>query len=217
MTVYESPVHLRSAGSLHLKLEGRWHTPAGPGPFPAAVVAHPHPLMGGSMRNSVVVWLARTLAERGWAALCVNFRGVGRSQGHYDEGQGETDDLVGGLNWLTAQRQVDAGRLAVVGYSFGARVAALAAARDERVRAYAAVALTQTGSEHVDLGRLTRPKFFIVGGRDDFGPPEFLLPYVNTLPDPKTVQIISGADHMLFGHEQAVAGRVADFLKTSVS
>ena len=174
MTVYESSVHLTSAGTPKVALEGRWHTPAGPGPFPAAVVAHPHPLMGGSMRNSVVVWLARTLAQRGWAALRVNFRGVGRSQGHYDEGEGESDDLVGGLNWLTRQSQVDATRLAVVGYSFGARVGALAAARDERVRAYAAVALTETGASHIDLGDLTRPKFFIVGDRDTFGPPEFL-------------------------------------------
>jgi alpha/beta superfamily hydrolase len=117
---------------------------------------------------------------------------------------------------LAAQRQVDAGRLAVVGYSFGARVGALAAARDERVCAFAAVALTQSGSAQVDLGRLYCPKFFIVGDRDDLGPPAFLLPYVNTLPDPKTVQVVPGADHMLLGHEQAVAGRVADFLKTSV-
>ncbi len=216
MTVYESSVHLTSAGLPPVKLEGRWHTPAGPGPFPAVVVAHPHPLMGGSMRNPVVVWLARTLAERGWAVLCVNFRGVGRSQGYYDEGDGETDDLLGGLNWLTRQSQVDARRLALVGYSFGAQVGALAAARDERVRAFAAVALTESGSSHIDLSDWNRPKFFIVGEADTFGPPQFLRPYVSALPDPKNMHVIPGADHILLGHEQAVAGHVADFLTTSV-
>jgi alpha/beta superfamily hydrolase len=210
------PVHLTSAGQPSLRLEGRWHLPAGPGPFPAAVVAHPHSLMGGSMHSQVVVWIARTLAARGWAALRFNFRGVENSQGHYDEGRGETHDLIGALDWLAARQEVDAGRLAVVGYSFGARVGGRAASRDERVRAYAAVALTKSGSTHVDLGRFARPKCFIVGARDTLGPPDFLRPFVAALPDPKTLHVIPAADHILFGYEQPVADHVADFLTTSV-
>lgn len=212
MSVNARLVHLVSAGQPSLQLEGRWHLPSGRGPFPAAVVAHPHSLMGGSMHNQVVVWMARTLAGRGWAALRINFRGVGGSQGHYDEGRGETDDLIGALDWLAAQREVDAARLAVVGYSFGARVGGRAACRDERVCAYAGVALTRDGSCHVDLSHLTCPKCFVVGARDTLSPPEWLRPYVGALPAPRTLHVIPDADHMLCGYEQVVADHVADFL-----
>jgi alpha/beta superfamily hydrolase len=209
-------VHFISAGQPFLQLEGRLHLPAGPGPFPAAVVAHPHPLWGGSMHNRVVDQIARTLAARGCAALRFNFRGVGRSQGQYDEGRGEIDDLIGALNCLAAQEGVDAGRLAVVGYSFGARVAGQVAARDGRVRAYAGVALPMSSPYDVDLSRFTRPKYFITGARDTVSPPELLRQYVGTLPEPKALHVIPGADHFLLGYEQVVADYVADFLLASL-
>lgn len=208
-------VHFISAGQPFLQLEGRLHLPAGPGPFPAAVVAHPHPLWGGSMHNRVVDQIARTLAARGWAALRFNFRGVGRSQGRYDEGRGEIYDLIGALNCLAAQEEVDAGRLAVVGYSFGARVAGQVAARDERVRAYAGVALPMSSPYDVDLSRFTRPKYFITGARDTVSPPELLRQYVGGLPEPKALYVVPDADHLLPGYEQVVADYVADFMESA--
>jgi len=110
-----------AAGSGPL-LEGVQHLAAGSGPFPAAVVCHPHPLMGGTMDNTIVVAVCRVLAARGWAALRFNFRGAGRSAGSFDEGCGETDDVAGAVGFLRAKAEVDASRLAVVGYSFGAGV-----------------------------------------------------------------------------------------------
>jgi alpha/beta superfamily hydrolase len=209
-------VRFSSAGQPTLQLEGRLHLPAGQGPFPAVVIAHPHPLWGGTMDTPVLVTIAHTLAERGWAALRFNFRGVGGSQGSFDEGCGETDDVSGALDWLTTQERVDAGRLAVVGYSFGACVGGSAAARDERVRAYAAVALPMSEPYRVDLTGFGRPKFFITGARDTISPPELLRQYVGGLPEPKTLHVIPGADHMLLGYEQVVAERVADFLMSLV-
>jgi alpha/beta superfamily hydrolase len=146
-----------------------------------------------------------------------NFRGVGGSQGHYDEGRGETDDLIGALDFLATQDEVDAGRLAVVGYSFGAWVGGQGAARDERMRAYVAVALPMSDEHHVDLRHFTRPKCFITGARDTLCPLELLQQYVGALPDPKTLHVIPGADHMLLGHEQVIADYVADFVMASVS
>ena len=188
------------------------HLPAGPGPFPAAVVAHPHPLWGGTMDTPVLVRIAQALVERGWTALRFNFRGVGRSQGSYDEGRGETDDFIGALNWLTVQDEVDAGSLVVAGYSFGAWIGARVVTRDERIQAYAAVALPMGEPYHVDLSRFNCPKFFIVGARDTVSPPELLRQYVGGLPDPKTLRVIRGMDHFLLGFEQVVADHVADFL-----
>lgn len=209
-------VRFASADPPSFQLEGRLNLPAGPGPFPAAVVAHPHPLWGGTMDAPVLVRIARALVERGWAALRFNFRGVGRSQGGYDEGRGETDDMIGAMTWLAGQDSLDAARLAVVGYSFGAWVAGQAAARDERVRAYAGVALPISGANHLDLSQFTRPKLFITGARDTICPPELLRQYVGALPELKTLLVIPDAEHLLLGHELEVADQVADFLRSAV-
>ena len=86
-----------------------------------AVVAHPHPLYGGTMDNKVVQTLARAFVQSGWNCLRFNFRGVGASEGVYDEGQGETQDLL-----LLIEQCAPAGPLALAGFSFGAFVAAKA-------------------------------------------------------------------------------------------
>jgi alpha/beta superfamily hydrolase len=86
-----------------------------------AVVAHPHPLYGGTMDNKVVQTLARAFVQTGWNCLRFNFRGVGASEGVYDEGQGETQDLL-----TLIEQCAPAGPLALAGFSFGAFVAAQA-------------------------------------------------------------------------------------------
>ena len=86
-----------------------------------AVVAHPHPLYGGTMDNKVVQTLARAFVQSGWNCLRFNFRGVDASEGVYDEGQGETQDLL-----MLIEQCAPAGPLALAGFSFGAFVAAQA-------------------------------------------------------------------------------------------
>ena len=83
-----------------------------------AVVAHPHPLYGGTMDNKVVQTLSRAFVQTGWNCLRFNFRGVGRSEGTYDEGIGEAQDLLALVHQLAPQ-----GPLALAGFSFGAFVA----------------------------------------------------------------------------------------------
>jgi alpha/beta superfamily hydrolase len=84
-----------------------------------AVIAHPHPLFGGTMDNKVVQTLARAFVQCGWTALRFNFRGVGSSQGTYDEGRGEAEDFLAVVRELAPE-----GPLALAGFSFGAFVAA---------------------------------------------------------------------------------------------
>ena len=88
-----------------------------------AVIAHPHPLFGGTMDNKVVQTLARAFVQCGWVAVRFNFRGVGASQGAYDEGRGEVADMVAVVAQLAAT-----GPLALAGFSFGAAVASHAVA-----------------------------------------------------------------------------------------
>jgi alpha/beta superfamily hydrolase len=92
-----------------------------------AIIAHPHPLQGGTMHNKVVTITERALLELGLATVRFNFRGVGRSEGVHDNGDGETDDLVAIATWLRAQRPGDA--LWLAGFSFGSYVTLRAAAR----------------------------------------------------------------------------------------
>ncbi|WP_395679908.1 alpha/beta hydrolase [Dokdonella sp.] len=92
-----------------------------------AIIAHPHPLQGGTMHNKVVTVTERALLELGLATVRFNFRGVGRSEGPHDNGIGETDDLVAIAQWARAQRPGDV--LWLAGFSFGSYVTLRAAGR----------------------------------------------------------------------------------------
>ncbi|HET9048879.1 MAG TPA: alpha/beta hydrolase [Chiayiivirga sp.] len=90
-----------------------------------AVICHPHPLHGGTLHNKVVTMVGRSLRELGLATVRFNFRGVGESQGTYDDGRGETLDLLAVAEWVRSQRSGDA--LWLAGFSFGSYVALLGA------------------------------------------------------------------------------------------
>jgi alpha/beta superfamily hydrolase len=81
------------------------------------VIAHPHPLFGGTMQNKVVQTLARAFVQCGWQAVRFNFRGVGASAGTYDEGRGEAQDMLSVVSQVAPE-----GPLALAGFSFGAFV-----------------------------------------------------------------------------------------------
>lgn len=93
-------------------------------PRGTAVIAHPHPLFGGTMTNKVVQTLARAFVQTGWRAVRFNFRGVGASAGAYDEGRGEADDLLAVIGQMAPD-----GPIALAGFSFGAFVTSHAVAR----------------------------------------------------------------------------------------
>jgi len=201
-----------SAGNEGPLIEGVLHSSKSAGPLPAAVVCHPHPLMGGSMNDVIVVTVCHTLAERGWAALRFNFRGTGHSEGSFDDGQGEMDDVAGAFDLLRAQSTINADRLAVVGYSFGAGVGLHHAARDPQVGYLVGIALTQAHYADPFLDDETRPKLFVAGARDPWAPADDLHRFVARLRPPKTLYTIPQADHFFAGSTAEVARAVADFL-----
>src|SRR5438094_7859543 len=114
-------IRFPAAGDQAPVLEGELWLPAGERGTAGVVVAHPHPLRGGSMDNNVVWAVCQGLAAAGIASLRFNFRGVDRSEGAYAEGVDEVDDILGALAFLAAQPQIDADRVGLAGYSFGAR------------------------------------------------------------------------------------------------
>ena len=91
-----------------------------------AVIAHPHPLFGGTMQNKVVQTLAKAFVQNGWRAIRFNFRGVGASAGVYDEGRGELEDM---LSVIAQSQSPESKGLALAGFSFGAYVTSHAAAQ----------------------------------------------------------------------------------------
>lgn len=195
-----------------LLLEGQWHMPEGPGPFPVVVVCHPHPLFGGGMSNNVVVAVCQDLEAHGIAAFRFSFRGVGRSQGYYDNGKGERLDATAALDFVSQHELVDGGRLGLAGYSFGAGVALHVAVRDERVRALALISPLLKPAESALAGRWKHPRLLVWGSEDEFAPNGEESAAGKKIPDHL---IIPGADHLWVGKEDVLAKAVTTLFVTA--
>ena len=167
----------------------------------AALVCHPHPLYGGTLHNKVVFHTMKALNGFGFPVLRFNFRGAGLSQGEHDDGRGEVDDVRTALDWLAHEFHLP---LIFAGFSFGAAVGLQAACPDARVKAVIAVGLPVIAVDDraYDLGFLQsciKPKLFVSGGRDQFGPRVQLQGLVESLPEPRKLVLIEGADHFFEG------------------
>ena len=152
-----------------------------------ALVAHPHPLYGGTLDNKVAQTLARAFVELGYVALRPNFRGVGQSEGEHDEGDGETDDLVKVAQY--ASGRFGALPVALAGFSFGAFVQTRVAKRivPERM-ALGGRAVRRAGTYTVPADTV-----LIHGERDDTVPLADVLRWAE--PQELPVVVIAGADH----------------------
>jgi alpha/beta superfamily hydrolase len=163
-----------------------------------ALVAHPHPLYGGAPDHKVVQTLARTLRDLGYVAFCPSFRGVGKTQGEHDQGEGETDDLQ--LVIEAAQSQFGHLPLILAGFSFGAYVQTRLLQRLElQKKIVHGLILVGTAVGHVEgLRHYATPAvpnnaLVIHGNHDQIVPLENVLSWAEPLEVP--VVIIPGADH----------------------
>jgi alpha/beta superfamily hydrolase len=193
--------------------EGLLTRPHLDGQTPAIAICHPHPLRGGDMLNNVVTALAEDFAAVGFTVLRFNFRGVGRSTGEYAEGLGEQEDAKAALTWLSEQPGIDAQRLFLAGYSFGARVTLAVASTDPRVRGFVVVAPPVQRVVWPSLESVRGPKIFCCGERDPVAPPEVLLGMIKNLPDPKRLIVFPDADHFFVGQERALAQHAVKLLQ----
>jgi len=180
-----------------------------------ALVCHPHPLLGGANNNKVVYTLAHCLRDLGHLALRPNFRGVGKSAGDHDHGQGETDDMLALLDHA-AQRWGSGAPLPVVlaGFSFGAFVQTRVAKRlTEAGRPPARLILVglATGRAERDWPYQPEPiprgSLLIHGSLDTTIPLEDVLAYAEPLELP--VVVIPGADHFFHGRLQLIRHIIA--------
>jgi len=177
-------------------------------PVAGAVVCHAHPLHGGMMHFKVVFRAARALQSAGLAVLRFNFRGVGRSEGRFDDGRGEQDDARAALGELA--RRSGVGDLVLGGFSFGSSVALRAGGADPRVRAVFALGYPASMfTEHSHLAAGGKPRLFVQGEHDRFGPGESVKTLVEGTAGPREVVVIPGADHFFDGELDPLQGAVA--------
>jgi alpha/beta superfamily hydrolase len=195
-----------------LQLEGVCWYPDKNDKFPCVVLCHPHPMYGGSMNNNVIMALASALPPKGIIALMFNFRGVGKSQGSFDNGIGEQEDAKAAVDWLVAQPEVDADKIVMAGYSFGASVALPEARHDPRVRALALISPALIDEPKMaQLGDYPIPKLIICGDADEFVPISQLDLMKQKTAEPKQFEIIPGVNHFWLGYETIMAEKVATF------
>lgn len=161
-----------------------------------AVICHPHPLYGGSMANKVVHVVANTLNDMGMATLRFNFRGVGHSQGHFDNGKGEVDDLVAATQWFK-QRYVRS-PLWLAGFSFGSYIAFQAHQLSGANRLMLIAPPVTMFDFNADT-QIQIPWMVIQGGRDEITEPEKVSAWVKKQSNKPSYQWLSDADHFFHG------------------
>jgi uncharacterized protein len=167
----------------------------------AALVAHPHPVYGGTLHNKVVFHTMKALNNFGFPVLRFNFRGAGLSHGEHAHGHGEVDDVRTALDWLDQEFHLP---LVFAGFSFGAAVGLRAACPDSRVKAAISLGtpispVDDRSYDYSFLETCTKPKLFISGSRDQFASKAKLEALVAPLPEPKKLVIIEAADHFFEG------------------
>jgi alpha/beta superfamily hydrolase len=204
--------HLQTIEDLHSpagRLEALLNTGRPGAPF-AALVAHPHPLGGGTMHNKVVYHAAKAFSSFGLPVLRFNFRGTGLSEGTHDDGRGELDDIHAALNWLTARYDLP---VLFAGFSFGSYVGLRACSGDPRVQGLVGLGLpVRAEGRDYTYGFLptlgTIPKLFISGDSDAFSPRGVLESVLVSAPEPKQIIWVEGADHFFAGTPQSPASKL---------
>jgi len=199
------------AGFLEALLDGPDEAASAAPPVKAAVVfAHPHPQFGGTMHTKVVYRGAKGLARIGCAVLRFNFRGVGRSEGAFDQGDGEKEDFRAALDYMAARHP--GAPLWAAGFSFGAWVALEVGAADDRVSALIGIAPPVDRYDFSAVRVSHKPKFFIQGSMDEICPLKRLYEFYSQLPEPKELAVIDGASHLFDGKVTEVGDAVEDLL-----
>jgi len=184
----------------------------------AAVVCHPHPLYGGTLHNKVVFHAMKALNSFGFPVLRFNFRGTGLSEGEHASGTGEVEDVRAALDWLEREFTLP---IIFAGFSFGAAVGLRAAYSDDRVRSLIALGLPAVAVEDrvydfEFLRECAKPKLFVSGSRDQFGPAGKLEALVNTFAEPKKLVRIEAGDHFFEGRLKEMRLAIEDWVRETL-
>lgn len=173
------------------------------------VVSHPHPLYGGTMHNVVVKGIVRAYQAEGYSTLRFNFRGVERSEGDYDNGIGEQEDVRSALKTLV---NLGVECIDLAGYSFGAWVNAIGLKTFDKVGRVIMIS-PPVGLLNFDgLNADPRVRLVITGGKDEIAPARAIEEKISIWNEKATLRIIEGADHFFEGKNEIIMTIIEEFL-----
>lgn len=201
------------------RIEARYH-PSKDRNAPIAIVLHPHPEHGGTMNNKVTYNLFRTFVDQGFSTLRFNFRGVGRSEGKYDHGEGELSDAAACLDWLQVQNP-EPRQCWVAGFSFGAWICMQLLMRRPELDGFIAVAPPANLYDFSFLAPCPVSGLIVQGGKDEIVSKESVQKLTTKLSAQRGLyidyRVIAEADHF-FGNEiPELTAHVQDYITAALN
>ena len=196
------------------RLEGRYH-PSNRPQAPLALLLHPHPQHGGTMNNKIIYKLYQTFTKRGFSTLRFNFRGVGRSQGQFDNGQGELSDAASALDWMQTQNP-NTRSCWIAGFSFGAWVAMQLMMRRPEIDGFISIAPPASQHDFSFLAPCPASGIIIHGDKDEVVPQSSVDKLAQKLQKQKNIKIdyriVEGSDHFFIHHLDPLNEQVEGYL-----
>lgn len=196
------------------RLEGRYHQSKKPD-APIAIVLHPHPLHGGNMNNRVVFIMFNNFVERGFSVLRFNFRGVGRSQGAFDNGVGELSDAAYAFDWMQ-QFNSNSPFCWIGGYSFGALISMQLMMRRPEIEGFVSISPPAGTEDFSFLAPCPSSGLIIHGDKDTHVPLDAVKKLAQKLDGQKNISvnlsIVKGADHFYKDNMDNLSKEVASYL-----
>lgn len=201
------------------RLEGRYHHSKATN-APVALILHPHPQHGGTMNNKLVYTMYQAFVRRGFSVLRFNFRGVGRSQAEFDNGQGELSDAAAALDWMQSHNP-NAGGCWIGGYSFGAWIGMQLMMRRPEISGFISISPPASVHDFSFLAPCPSSGMIVHGDKDDIIPIASVEKLVQKLSNQKNItidyRVIKGADHFFSNALAELNNHVIDYLDKSLA
>lgn len=183
---------------------------------PLALILHPHPLFGGTMNNKVVFNLYKSLYAQGFTTLRFNFRGVGKSEGNYDNGEGELHDAAAALDWFQNTFE-KASSCWITGFSFGAWIGFQLLMRRPEVENFIAISPPASKYDFSFLSPCPRSGLIIQGTSDEVITESSVTALAKKLSQQKNIEIdykvIEGASHFFENHMDELTAAIRDYVE----
>jgi len=200
------------------RLEGRYHHSKTPG-APIALVLHPHPQFGGTMNNKVVYAMYQSFVKRGFSTLRFNFRGVGRSQSTFDNGQGEMSDAASALDWMQAHNP-NAQACWIGGFSFGAWISMQLMMRRPEINGFLTISPPASQHDFSFLAPCPASGLIVHGDKDEIVPVDSVDKLAAKLRSQKNITVdyetVKGCDHFYGDHMDKLNKIINDYLDKSL-
>lgn len=201
------------------RLEGRYSHSKTPN-APLAIVLHPSPEHGGTMNNKITYNMFKVFEDRGFSVLRFNFRGVGKSQGMFDRGEGELSDAAAALDWMQ-EINPNAPYTWVGGFSFGAWIGMQLLMRRPEIRGFVSIAPPANSYDFTFLAPCPTSGLILQGSKDDIVPEPSVVDLVGKLQIQRGIEIdyriMDGANHFFSDHTDELCAHMHDHLNRAGS